>query len=154
MPSKQRVISLAQKFIYGWLIFCIGGVGPLTYFDGLLPGHEHKQHPFHFSVFESVDHHHHNPLPPLPTPEILAQQARLWLIRRFMPETDVLVAHQLTSGLAYFFSSGLSDGYLLTAGQASLFYDNFHFGSATPYVLAGRSALLPPFEKPPQLLFI
>jgi hypothetical protein len=71
-----------------------------------------------------------------------------------MPGADVLMAHQLASGLAYFFGSGLSDGYLLIVARASLFCDNPHFGSAAPYLLTGRSAFMPPSEKPPQLLFV
>lgn len=154
MPSKKALLNWIKKVVHGWLIFCLGGIGSLAYFDGLLPGHEHGQHPFHLSLFEEAGHHHYNPLPPLPDPQILAQQARLWIFSRFMPDTDFLVTQHLVSGLAYFFGSGMNDGYLLTVAQTALFYDNARFGSAISSVLSGRSALLPPSEKPPQILFV
>jgi hypothetical protein len=72
IPAKWMVMMLLkeiyrdwfQKFIYAFLVFCIGGINSLVYFDDFLPGHEHGLHPYHLSIWtEPV--HHHNPLPPL-----------------------------------------------------------------------------------------
>ncbi len=147
MLSKQRVISFAEKLIYGWLIFCVGGVGSLTYFDGLLPGHEHGEHPYHLTIFEESPHVH-NPLPP--PRQILAKQARFWLISRLNPQTDILsIAQNLANGFTRFFASGLSDGYILTAAHLKIFDLPSLFGPIALAALNGRSAWLSPLDKPP-----
>jgi hypothetical protein len=150
MLPKQFIINWTQKFIHGWLIFCVGGVGSLTYFDGLLPGHTHGEHPFHLSIFEESPHVH-NPLPPLP--EDLAERARFWLVSRLNPQTDMLNAAQtLAHGLSHFFASDLSGGYLLTAAHLKIFALFVLFGSVALAALDKRSAWLPPPDKPPIFL--
>lgn len=152
MFLKKSLTIWAQKFIYGWLIFCIGGIGSLTYFDGFLPGHEHAQHPYHLSILEGVHHHSHDSLPLPLQSEVLAQRISLWLVSRFRIDIDFIVAQQhLAPGLAQFFASGLNHGYLLTVGRAHIFNNTSFFGSVMVHILTGRSALLPPPEKPPKV---
>jgi hypothetical protein len=151
MLPKNILISWVRKLIYSWLIFCVGGVGSLTYFDGFLPGHEHGEHPFHLSVFEEANHHHDH-LPAQSEPENVAQQLRLWLVNRFMPSADfLLVSQHLAPGLAQFFSSGLSDGYILTETSPKIFNLHSLVGSLVPRLFIGRSARLAPPEKPPSV---
>jgi hypothetical protein len=150
MRSKKVFGIWAQKFIYGWLIFCLGGIGSLTYFDGFLPGHDQGQHPYHLSLFEAPNHHHDS-RPHSPEPESLAQPPSLWLISRFGAGADFIIAQQhLAAGLAQFFASGLNDGYLSTMAHSQIFNDTSPLGSLLLVILTGHSALLPPPEKPPQ----
>jgi hypothetical protein len=150
MLPKNILITWIQKLSYGWLVFCVGGVGSLTYFDAFAPGHEHGQHPFHLSIFEEVGHHHEAPLP---QPEALTEQMRFWLTSRFNPQTDFLGAAQnLASGFTRFFGSGLSDGYILTAAHCKIFDLLLLFGSVVLAGLTGQSTWLAPPEKPPTSL--
>jgi hypothetical protein len=154
MRFKKALLIWVQKFIYGWLIFCLGGIGSLTYFDGFLPGHTDGQHPYHLSILEeghhSHDHGHDSLLPPSES-ETLTQQM-MWLVSRFRIDLDFIIAQQhLAPGLAQFFASGLNDGYLLTIARPHLFNDTSLFGSVVRPILRGCSALPPPPEKPPQL---
>ena len=149
MRPKQLVISWTQKFVYSWLVFCVGGVGSLTYFDGFLPGHEHAHHPYHWSLFEQPGHTH-NPLPP--RPEVLAEQMRFWLVSRLNPQTDFVATQNLGPGFARFFASGLSDGYILTTLPPHIFDQPALSGSVSSAGLAGRSAALAPPEKPPRFI--
>jgi hypothetical protein len=148
MRLKKALLIWTQKFFYGWLIFCIGGIGSLTYFDGFLPGHDQGQHPYHLSLLEAPNHHHDSPSDS-PEPEDRAQPPSLWLISRW--GADFIMAQQhLAAGLAQFFASGLNDGYLLTRAHFQIFNDTSPLGSLLLVILTGRSALLPPPEKPPQ----
>jgi hypothetical protein len=152
MPSKKILKIWLQKFIYGLLIFCVGGLGSLTYFDGFLPGHEQGRHPYHLSIFEEPAHNHDHHLPSPPEPKVLAQQMNLRLAGRFRGQADFILAQQhLTSGLLQFFQSGLSDGYLLTVACGDIFNNITLFGSIGLAILTGRSALLPLPDPPPQL---
>lgn len=147
MLPKQLVLNWMQKLIYGWLIFCIGGVGPLTYFDGFTPGHAHDEHPYHWTIFEGPPHVH-NPLPPLS--ETLAEQDHFWLISHLTFQTELLISAQsLTSGFSRFFTSGLSDGYILTASHLKVVNLPARFSLITLVALTGRSAWLAPPDKPP-----
>jgi hypothetical protein len=150
MPLKQVCIKGFQKFVYGWLILCVGGVGSLPYFDGFLPGHEHGQHPVHLSILEWPTHQPDDPLSHLREPKVLAEQMHLWLVRRVLPHLDFIIAQQHHApGLAQFFTSGLNKGYDLTIARVQLFNDPTFFGSVALQVLTGRSAFLSPPDKPP-----
>jgi hypothetical protein len=149
MLSKKVIISWAKNLIYSGLIFCIGGVGSLSYFDGFLPGHDHGQHPYHLSIFEEPNHYHDLP-PHESESEQLAQQLRIWMISRFMPDGSFLIASpHFAPGLAQFFTSGLSDGYILTVACPKIFDLPSLVGLVTPDMLIGQSAWLVPPEKPP-----
>ncbi|MBE7556334.1 MAG: hypothetical protein HS126_35225 [Anaerolineales bacterium] len=139
-----------KKLFYGWLIFCVGGVSSLAYFDGFAPGHEHGQHPYHLSIFDEAAHAH-NPLPPLH--EDLTEQMRFWLASRLNPQADFFVAAQnLGVGFSRFFASGLGDGYILTAAYLKIFGLPSLFGSVERIAFKGRSAWPIPLDKPPIFL--
>jgi hypothetical protein len=147
MMRLKRAVSLwLEKLIYIWLIFWVGGLGALTYFDGFLPNHPHHHHPYHLGFLVEPPQVY-NPLPP--PPELLAQQMSLWLLSRFLPEADFIIAQHLASGLAQFFGSGLSDGYLLTTARGRIFMTAPLIGSVLTVALSGRSVWLAPPEKPP-----
>jgi hypothetical protein len=142
-------MNLLQKFIYSWLIFCLGGIGPLIYFDGSMPGHEHGEHPYHVSIFEEASHLH-NPLPP--QPETLAEQLPFELLNQLNPHLYLLVAAQpLMPGFSQFFTSGLSKGYVLTTTP----FRNFNlpplFHPVSALIVTGQSAFLAPPDKPPSV---
>ncbi|MBE7467519.1 MAG: hypothetical protein DPW09_15035 [Anaerolineae bacterium] len=138
-----------KKLVYGWLIFCVGGVSSLTYFDGLLPGHEHDQHPYHLSIFEESSHTHQHGSSP---PETEVEQIRFWLVSRLNPQTDFILATQnLGPGLSQFFTSGLSDGYILTIAQLNIFALPPLLGSIALAALSKQSVSLAPLDKPPSL---
>lgn len=145
---RHKVLRLwIEKLVYGWLMFCVGGVGSLTYFDGLLPGHEHGQHPYHLSIFEESSHGHHHESP---LPEIETEQTRFWFIRGLNPQADlILTVQNLNPGLTQFFVSGLSNGYLLTIAQFKIFTFPALLGSIAPAALSGQSVSLAPHDKPP-----
>src|SRR5262245_34325468 len=106
MMPKRLVTSWVQKLIHGWLIFCIGGVGSMTYFDGFMPGNAHDQHPYHWTIFEESSHVE-NPLPPLP--ETL-DRVHLWRVTLLSVYADILSTPQnLALGFSQFFVSGLKD---------------------------------------------
>lgn len=152
MFFKKNLAIWIKNLIFGWLIFCVGGVGSLTYFDGFLPGHEHGDHPFHMSVLEETDHHH-SPLPSPADPEDLAQEMRLWLVSRFLPDAQFFMASpHIAVGLLQFFTSGLSDGYILTAARFNISTPPALNGSVSALVFTGRSARLAPPEKPPSII--
>lgn len=142
MLQKNITRDWVQKLLYSWLIFCVGGVGSLTYFDGFLPGHEHGEHPFHLTIFERSTHHHHLP----PQPQAVAAQMRFFLT----PTAYGLgVAQNLAPGFSRFFASGLSDGYLLTVIRRKFFDPLLHFDSVRHPTFTGQSAWIAPPEKPP-----
>lgn len=131
-----------KKLVYGWLIFCVGGVGSLTYFDGLMPGHKHGQHPYHLSIFEESSHAHpHEPH----LPETETGLIRFRFIRNLNPQADFLVAApNFNPGLSQFFASGLSNGYLLTITQFKIFAFPSLLGSTALVALSRQSASLGP----------
>lgn len=141
-----------KKLVYGWLIFCVGGVGSLTYFDGLMPGHEHGQHPFHLSIFEESSHGHHHELHQ-PKAKTEIGLIRLWFIRNLNAQADfILAAQNLSPGLSQFFVSGLSSGYLVPIAQFRFFTFPSLLGSTALVALSGQSASLAPHDKPPSFL--
>jgi hypothetical protein len=147
MLLQKRVIASLRKLIYGLLIFCIGGIGSLTYFDGFLPGHEHGQHPYHWTIFEEPSHTHtHSPSPP----KKLAPPASFWLFARQNHQHDLLhLAQTLAPGFARFFASGLSDGYILTTAGLTLLDLPRLFTARPPAALFEQSAWLAPPDRPP-----
>lgn len=135
-----------QKFIYIWLIFCVGGVGSLTYFDGFMPGHEHGDHPYHWTVFEEAGHFH----PPLPEPA--AEPAHVMLLSQLDPHlARITPIHSVAPGFSRFFTSGLSKGYILTPADPKDFNLPACLGLVRLTALKGQSALLAPPEKPPSI---
>lgn len=147
----HKVLRLwIKKLVYGWLIFCVGGVGSLTYFDGLLPGHEHGQHPYHLSIFEESSHGHHHHEPHLPETKTETELIRFWSIRNLIPQADfILAAQNLSPGLSQFFVSGLSSGYLVPIAQFRIFIFPSLLGSTVLTAFNGQSASLAPHDKPP-----
>lgn len=147
MLLRKKLITCLQKSIYGWLIFCVGGVGSLTYYDGFLPGHEHGEHPYHLSILEETHVHR-----PPSWPEVVAEQMHLWPARRLNSQAAsiFLAAHPLAPGFSRFFSSGLSDGYLLTSVNLNILGLPLLFGSIPPTVFLGQSAWLVPPDIPPR----
>ncbi|MFN8459355.1 MAG: hypothetical protein U0401_32675 [Anaerolineae bacterium] len=145
MLPKNILGDLIQKLLYGWLIFCVGGVSSLTYFDGFLPGHEHGEHPYHLSFFEEPAHIHH--LHP-PQPETLVE----YINSHLNPQIIVIgVAHEIVSGFSSIFVSGLNDGYILTVIGLKIFDPLHLFGSIIQASFDGQSAWVAPLEKPPSV---
>lgn len=150
--TKQPISRWINNFINGLLIFCVGGIGPLTYFDGFSP---HHSHPFHLSIFGSVpDHEQGSHCHGLGELDYQQQPVEQWRIDPAARLTTVYTADpQTTSGFAHFFQSGLSHGFLLTGteldiGAARSLYQRMPAGSLTE-----RSIWLPPPKKPPSLSF-
>lgn len=143
MLPKNALGVWARKLIYGWLIFCVGGVGSLAYFDGFLPGHEHGEHPYHVSIFEHstrADHH-------LPSqPGVLVEHIAFRLIS---PVHFIGAAQNLVPGFARFFVSGLSAGYLLTVAPLRILHLPALFASLPLAAFVEESAWIAPPEKPP-----
>jgi hypothetical protein len=132
-----------ERIIYGLLLFCVGSVGSLTYFDAFLP---HHSHPYHLTILDGPDHVH-NPLPP--PAEIAKRYLRQKLDSRFAPQPTLLAAHGSTPGLAFFTQSTLSQGYVLTDGRIALCVCSSLTGRLQTVTPARPSALLPPPDKPP-----
>jgi hypothetical protein len=155
MLLKKAFMTWGQKFICGWLIFCIGGIGSLTYFDAFLPGHAPGQHPYHLSILEESDHHYrdnpdHKPPTLISEARVFLVHMQLWALRRFRPEADfIMPVYQLAPGLAQFFVSGLASGYLVVSTWTHLFNHLPLFGSVAQTALFWQSAWLAPPEKPP-----
>jgi hypothetical protein len=142
-------MNLLHKLFYIWLIFCLGGVGPLIYFDGFTPGHEHGEHPYHVTIFEEVSHLH-NPLPPEPEP--LAEQVALELLNQLDSHSHLLIAAQpLIPGFSRFFTSGLNNGYVLITTPFKVFNLPSFFRPVSVLRVTGQSAFLAPPDKPPSL---
>ena len=154
------ITGWCRKVFYALLIFCVGGVGPLTYFDAFLPDHPH---PFHLSFLAHSDHHHHEsdhcPSDHHLSPRTPTQPAQAWQIERLSPFSQPLfklavsTGYDLTSGFVNFFSSGLSLGYLLTVAEFGVISSLPLISQVSPTAPAGRSTWRPPPEKPPPSLF-
>ncbi|MCL4294525.1 MAG: hypothetical protein KJ077_02300 [Anaerolineae bacterium] len=138
MLLKEVFRGWLQKFSYAFLIFCIGGMDSLIYFDGFLPGHEHGLHPYHLSIWtEPV--HHHNPLPPPSQSNIL---------------TLLTTTYQnTTQGVTCSCHLSPSNASLLTITQTNFFIDSPFFNRIFASSVVGRSIWLSPPDKPPQLYF-
>lgn len=148
MRPENILCTWVQKLIYGWLIFCVGGLAPLTFSTPLSP---HRDVPVvNFAFFESPRHF----FPTLANPDPLTPFVQhAWRTQRFNPATKFHSLEGFTPTLIQFFQSNLSSGYLLSVARTCLVLQTTLFSLIALYVLIGRSALLPPFEKPPQTLF-
>lgn len=146
MLSPRVVITQARNLIYVLLIFGVGVLAPLTISTPLSP---HRDVPsVYIALFDSPPDFsfRSNASEPL-----VNQLKQAWGARRFNAAT----LHALESfvpSLVHFFQSNMSDGYLLTVARAYLLYQASLLGFIALYILTGRSAVLPPFEKPPQRL--
>ncbi len=154
MDSKKIAVPWPQKIIYGLLIFCVGGIGPLTFFDAFTPDHAH---PYHFSLLERQRNahphqHNHKHLPD--SAGLSTQQTDRSLPKR-LPASPYFVAAQqgIVSGVASFFQSGLSCGYLLTIIQRGIISNNTLLSYISLSPVTGYSAWLPPPENPPSIFF-
>jgi hypothetical protein len=149
--SKRTISNWINNAIYGLLIFCLGGVGPLTYFDAFSPYHSH---PFHLSIFGSVHDQHRD----VHCPGLDEQQhqhwqpAGSWQLKSLALLAVAYTAEQQTlPGFARFFQSGLSHGFLLSGAEIDIGpASSLSFGIPAAS-LADRSIGLPPPEKPPSL---
>ena len=132
-----------ERMIYGLLLFCVGGVSSLTYFDAFL---SHHAHPYHLTILEGPDHVHN----PLPLPAETAQgYLRQRLDSQVAPQPILLAAQGSTSGQAFFAQSTLSQGYVLTDGRIELCICPPLTGRLQTVAPARPSALLLPPDKPP-----
>lgn len=146
MLQKNVLGDWIQKLLYSWLVFCVGGVGSLTYFDGFLPGHDHGEHPYHMSIFEESAHSHHSHSSQY---ETLAYYIRF----RLNPRTILIgVAQNLIPGFSRIFVSGLSDGYILTTVRLRI-CGPLPFGLVACATFTGQSAWIAPPDKPPSWYF-
>ena len=132
-----------ERIIYGLLLFCVGGVSSLTYFDAFLPRHAH---PYHLTILDGPDHAHN----PLPLPAEIAQESLRQRLASQLPLRPILVAaHNSTPGLAFFTQSTLSQGYVLTDDRIEFCACSSLIGQLPGSDPAESSALLPPPDKPP-----
>jgi hypothetical protein len=142
--SRTRIVTSLKNIIYGLLLLCVGGIGPLTYLDGLSP-HNGVQ-AYHIAILESTRVRR----PLTSPPEFLTQLLRQRLLSQASGQTDFVSARpQAGSGLAHFFASGLSQGYLLNSASSINFNDTSPVSRVVPTTLIGRSVWLSPPEKPP-----
>jgi hypothetical protein len=149
----RKVITIwKQKFIFAWLVFCIGGIDSMAYADAFLPGHERASLFYHLSIFEEAGQVH-NPLPPLSEAVSLTQPINALITSRFDTHPDFLMALQnIPHGAACFCHSCLTHSYVLTESYAN--HLNIPFlKQISTLALMGRSAWLSPPDKPPQRYF-
>jgi hypothetical protein len=148
---KQGFTPWIHKFIAGWLIVAVGGLGSLAYSDSFLPGHEH--HAYHLSVLQEP-----GAAPDLaaPSPAAPAHHAlQGWPAGRFMPGPTLTIAYPgFPPGAVPFVQSGLHDDYLLSVAHAHRLQSASLSRSLLRIVPTARSAWLPPLEKPPRLNFV
>jgi hypothetical protein len=136
----------ARNLIYALLILCVGGVAPLTFSMPLSP---HRDVPtVYIALFDSPPHFSFTATDPDPITSYLKQ---VWSAQRFATGSKSRSFESFVPSLTHYFQSHLSSGYLLTVAQANLISLTSLFGLIAPYLFTGRSALLPPLEKPPQL---
>jgi hypothetical protein len=148
MRPKKVLMIWAQKFIYGWLIFCVGALAPLTSSTPLSP---HWDVPsVYIAIFDSPPYFS---FPSNLSEPIVSQLEQVWSAQRFNPNSNFRSFESFVPSLARFFQSSMSDGYLLTVARAYLLYQASLVGLIALYIFSGRSAVLPPLEKPPQLFF-
>ncbi|HEX9923003.1 MAG TPA: hypothetical protein VGD99_10095 [Anaerolineae bacterium] len=150
--NKRRIANWINHLIYGLLIFCLGGVGPLTYFDAFSP---HHNHPFHLSLFGGApDHHQEVHCPGLDEQQHHQQQpAGSWQLKAMGESGTAYTANQQTlPGFARFFQSGLSYGFLLTGTELDIDPASSLSYRIPAASLTDRSIGLPPPEKPPSHL--
>jgi hypothetical protein len=135
-----------DKFIAGWLIVAVGGLGSLAYCDSFLPGHEH--HAYHLSILAE----------PQTEPDPAAHAHQHVASRpagHFMPGLALMIADQgFLPGAEPFIQSSLHDGYLLTVAHVTMLQSLSFSRSLSRIVPKARAAWLPPSDKPPRLDFV
>ncbi|MFN8453329.1 MAG: hypothetical protein U0401_01440 [Anaerolineae bacterium] len=143
MRPKKVLKTWAQKFVYGWLIFCVGGLAPLTFNTPLSP---HRDIPtVYIALFDSPPHFS------FPSAHA-ASFKQVWQSQGFTANSTGHTLDSFIPSLVHYFQSNLSNGYLLTVARASLILPASLCGLIALYILSGHSALLSPLEKPPQSL--
>jgi len=145
MRPKNVLMIWVQKLIYGWLIFCVGGLAPLAFSTPLSP---HRDVPtVNIALFDSP--HHFSVTPANVTPA--ASSLRwVWRMQHFNSHAKIHSFESFTPSLVQFFQSNMSSGYLLTTARAYLILLTSLLGFIALYILTGRSVFLSPLEKPPQ----
>lgn len=161
LMAKLPVIVWIEKIFYGLLILCVGGVGPLIYFDAFLPDHPH---PYHLSVLHETFHEHaygdnrehthpHSCQSQRPEQDLNRRPVERLTISPHLITVDFISPNQsLASGLVRFFQSGLSHGYLLIVAKFDISVDNSLSNRVSLVTLTEPSVWLPPPEKPPPSL--
>jgi len=147
---RKKVLNVwGEKFIYAWLVFCMGGVNSLAYADAFLPGHERASHYYHLSIFEEAGHIH-NPLPRPPALEVLAQPGFAFTSSRLDTQANFTLADQYAGhGAACFCHASPGHGYILTVADPNLLNNVSLLSRILTSPIAGRSAWLSPPDKPP-----
>lgn len=149
MRLKIVVLNWIYKFICGWLIFCIGGLAPLTFNTPLSP---HRDVPtVYIALFDSPHQISFSATNSDPMATVLEQ---IWRSHGFDPLSTGHTLEGFMPSLMQFFQSNLSNGYLLIAARTSPIFCISLGGLIALYFFSGRSALLPPLEKPPQSFLI
>lgn len=136
----------AQKFICGWLIFCVGGLAPLTFSTSLSPHRDVP--PVYIALFSPPRHFSADAAQ---TGPLAASLRWAWQTHGFTTDSEFYSFESFVPSLIQSFQSNIGQAYLLAA-QAHLVFPALLYGLIALYVLSGRSALLPPIEKPPQAL--
>ncbi|MCQ3974750.1 MAG: hypothetical protein DPW09_15015 [Anaerolineae bacterium] len=147
MRPKKVLITWVQKLVYGWLIFWVGGLAPLTFSTPLSP---HRDIPT--VIIALFDSPRHFSFAPASSGPIASSLKWVWRTQSFNPNSKFHSFESFIPSLVQLFQSNMSSGYLLTVARAYLIPPTSLFGLIALYILTGRSALLPPIEKPPQSL--
>lgn len=148
MRLKTVVLNWVHKFICGWLIFCIGGLAPLTFNTPLSP---HRDVPtVYIALFDSLPQFSFTAVSSDPLAVALKQ---IWRTQVFNHYSAGHTLESFMPSRMQFFQSNLGNGYLLTAVQPEFIPHLSLFGFIALSIFSGRSAVLPPLEKPPQFLF-
>lgn len=144
MLTNQAFIVWLKKILYALLLVCVGGVGPLIYIDALSPHLGVRT--YHIAIFESGRARQPSALPATLRGLLLYQR---WLAQ-ISGQTDWLsTPPKAAAGLARFFESDLSQGYLLNTARFTISAGSLPVSRISLAALIGRSACLAPPEKPP-----
>jgi len=138
-----------QYIIRIFLIFTVGGVASITYFDALSPSHIVGEHPFHITIFETP--HPHRPLPQ-PTEQLIK-------IIQHTPHTFdqgkitfLEISTSIANSSHHDFQTGGSLSYLLAKIGINHKIDYPLIGWVHSVPLNRTTVWLPPPDKPPSLL--
>jgi hypothetical protein len=147
VSTFRGIVWGMQKFILGLLLFCVGGVAPLTYFTPLSP---HYLPVYYISILEPSVH--------VPDASILPAEIRELLHPRSSPQflasyADSISSPNLARGVSFSFQLNLSFGYLLPAMQ-KLLPLLFLAQLVLATLLVRCSAWLPLPDQPPRLWLI
>jgi hypothetical protein len=142
MLAKKIIVARLNQLFYSLLLVCVGGLGPLTYAEALSPHQGVRT--YRIVILERVRR-----LPATP-PDFVLSLLRQQLLGQAWGQTDfVSASSNVVPGLARFFESGLSQGYLLTSPQPVIVNYATPGGKIAATPLTGRSAWLAPPDKPP-----